>query len=104
MTPRDKVIAPKPNDWLGHACQQQLQSSLCCLFNMQKNLKSGRRQTVCNNTVRSLSHCVYLILVGVRLFLLVFLQFTTLLRFICVTPEMFIYSSQLSEVVVVCCY
>lgn len=99
MTPRDKVIDPKPNDWLGHACQQQLQSSLCCLFNMQKNLKSGRRQTVCNNTVRSL--CVYLI---VRLFLLVFLQFTTLLRFICVTPEMFIYSSQLSEVVVVCCY
>lgn len=93
------MIDPKPNDWLGHACQQQLQSSLCCLFNVQKNLKSGRRQTVCNNTVRSL--CVYLI---VRLFLLVFLQFTTLLRFICVTPEMFIYSSQLSEVVVVCCY
>lgn len=40
----------------------------------------------------------------VHLFLLVFLQFATLLRFICVMPEILIYCSQSGEVVVVCYY
>lgn len=72
------------NQWLvGPRSNNCSQVFVFCLT-WKTNLKSGRRQTLCNN---SSSHCVYLILIGrlnperVGLFLL---QFTTWLRFICV--------------------
>lgn len=75
LTLNQWLVGPRSNN-----CSQVFVFSLTC----KTNLKSGRRQTLCNN---SSSHCVYLTLIGclkserVGLFLL---QFTTLLRFICV--------------------